>query len=401
MISSPAISRAARRARAFICCQRLPPSFESSGLLAAADVAGDLRQLLRRDEDLVAVAVLELEVVAGDPGDGARVEAGEAGDAVVLVDDVVAGGEVAERGEAAAARRRGGGAAAVDEPPVGDHGELQRRARRSRRRSAPRRTGPPAETGAGPSAEDRRGEPLERVLGALGLADALEGDDGDVAGAELLLELRLRLGEAAGGRDRRSRRGTRARASSTVGGERRAPRAAASGSLDLDVELGDVLVVDRRAGRRSGGRRAPGSISSAAAITTAVRSSIRSRKALKRSVGSSSASGARAPSPSVAVGERRLGEDPVVGVDLGGGVELDPLGLGERALGEGREVADRLDLVAEQLDPRGAVLGRAEDVEDPAADGELAAIGDLLDALVAAAGEQLGDVGEVDLLADG
>ena len=95
--------------------------------LAAADVAGDLRQLLRRDEHPVAVAVLELEVVAGDLGDRAGVEAGEAGDAVVLVDDVVAGGEVAERGEAPAGRRRRGGPAAVDEAPERDHGELQRR----------------------------------------------------------------------------------------------------------------------------------------------------------------------------------------------------------------------------------------------------------------------------------
>ena len=117
--------------------------------LAAADVAGDLRELLGRDEDLVAVAVLELEVVAGDAGDGAGVEAGEAGDPVVLVDDVLAGGEIAERGETASGRRRSRGAAAVDQTPVGNDRELQRRARRIRRRPAPRRRRRRARTAAG------------------------------------------------------------------------------------------------------------------------------------------------------------------------------------------------------------------------------------------------------------
>ena len=40
-----------------------------------------------------------------------------------------------------------------------------------------------------------------------------------------------------------------------------------------------------------------------------------------------------------------------------------------------------------------------EDVEDPAADRELAALVDLVDALVAGLDQQLGDVAEVDLLA--
>ena len=83
----------------------------------------------------------------------------------------------------------------------------------------------------------------------------------------------------------------------------------------------------------------------------------------------------------------------MVGVDLRRRVELDPVGLPERALREGGEEPDRLDLVAEELDPRRLVLGRAEDVEDAAADRELTAVGDLLAALVAGAREQLGDVG--------
>ena len=80
---------------------------------------------------------------------------------------------------------------------------------------------------------------------------------------------------------------------------------------------------------------------------------------------------------------RQLGEFAVLGVELGRRCQLDPLGVAERALGEGREPAHRLDLVAEELDPHGALLGRAEDVEDAAAHGELAALLDLLDPFVA------------------
>jgi hypothetical protein len=79
-------------------------------------------------------------------------------------------------------------------------------------------------------------------------------------------------------------------------------------------------------------------------------------------------------------------------------VELDPLRLAERALGEGGKPADRLDLVAEQLQPGRAVFGRPEDVEDVAANGELPAVLDLFGALVSGLDQELGDVGEVDLL---
>src|SRR6185503_16262087 len=93
---------------------------------AGADVAAQLRQLFGRDVDAVLAFVFEVEVIAGDAADLARLEAGEAGDAVILVDDVVADAEVAE-GEfaAAAAGRRLLGAAAVDEAAVGIDGEFQ------------------------------------------------------------------------------------------------------------------------------------------------------------------------------------------------------------------------------------------------------------------------------------
>ncbi len=68
---------------------------------AGADVAAQLRELVGGDVDAVLALVFEVEVVAGDAADLAGLEAGEAGDAVVLVDDVVADPQVAE-GEAAA-----------------------------------------------------------------------------------------------------------------------------------------------------------------------------------------------------------------------------------------------------------------------------------------------------------
>ena len=73
----------------------------------------------------------------------------------------------------------------------------------------------------------------------------------------------------------------------------------------------------------------------------------------------------------------------MLGGQLGGGRDLDDVGLAERALGEGGEPAQRLDLVVEQVDADGALLRGGVDVEQAAADGELAAVLDLVVALVA------------------
>ena len=72
---------------------------------AGADVAGDLGELVDRQEDLVRARELEVEVVARDAGDRLRVEAREARDAVVLVDDDVAGAQVGERAQRARGAR--------------------------------------------------------------------------------------------------------------------------------------------------------------------------------------------------------------------------------------------------------------------------------------------------------
>ena len=90
----------------------------------------------------------------------------------------------------------------------------------------------------------------------------------------------------------------------------------------------------------------------------------------------------------------------MLGGELGAGRDLDRVRVAQRALGEGREPAQRLDLDVEQLDADGALLRGREDVDDPAAQGELAALLDLLDALVAGADEVGGQLVEVEQVAD-
>jgi hypothetical protein len=82
-----------------------------------------------------------------------------------------------------------------------------------------------------------------------------------------------------------------------------------------------------------------------------------------------------------------------------GGCPQAVFGGVEGALVGDLEGADLLDLVAPELDAEGVFLGRGEDVEDAAADGELAAFLDELDAGVGGGGQGLGDVVEVGVLA--
>ena len=75
------------------------------------------------------------------------------------------------------------------------------------------------------------------------------------------------------------------------------------------------------------------------------------------------------------------------------------LGDLEGALVGDLEPADLLDGVAPELDPQRVLLGRREDVEDAAADGELAALLDQVDPGVGRRRQPLDDVVEVDLVA--
>jgi hypothetical protein len=117
--------------------QRLPRLAAELGqrrmAAARADVAADLRQLVDRHEHLVRAGELELEVVARDAADGLGVEAGEAREAVVLVDDDVARAQVGERAQGAAppaseVHAAGPlGALAAEQAMLGQDGELEAR----------------------------------------------------------------------------------------------------------------------------------------------------------------------------------------------------------------------------------------------------------------------------------
>src|SRR5262249_32655569 len=170
------------------------------GIVAVrAHVAADAGELVRGREDLVPAAVLELEIVAGDPGEGLGVEPGEARDPVVLVHDEVAHPQFNGRCKAATLAlgrgRSGRRAAAVKQAPLRERGQP------TLGREEPRSQAGPGDARPGLLGclvgEEWHVEAGQVVAGALGLAAALEGDHRPVAGAGELLELSLGLREGA------------------------------------------------------------------------------------------------------------------------------------------------------------------------------------------------------------
>ncbi len=95
--------RGAPRARLHRVPARAAELAQRRVLAARADVARDLRQLVGGDEHAVIALVFEIQVVARDVRDRARLKAREARHAVVLVDDDVARAQLGERAQRAAA----------------------------------------------------------------------------------------------------------------------------------------------------------------------------------------------------------------------------------------------------------------------------------------------------------
>ncbi len=91
-----------------------------------------------------------------------------------------------------------------------------------------------------------------------------------------------------------------------------------------------------------------------------------------------------------------IGVEPL----LGRGLDQRVVERMQRALREDRERAQRLDLVPEELDADRLAAGRREDVDDPAAHGDLAALLDAVDAGVAGEHELLGELLHPRLVAD-
>jgi len=169
---------------------------------AGADVPADLADLLVRDEDAVLALVLEQQVVARDASDGARLDAGEAGDAVVLVDDVVPGAHVEEGREAGAADEAPLARRTAQQRALGHDGELEL----GREEALAQRRGDEVEAGRGGAVplellgrEDLGREVTQPVGRALGLTLVAEDDEDAVAVAHQTHEVALGAGEVAGG----------------------------------------------------------------------------------------------------------------------------------------------------------------------------------------------------------
>ena len=153
-----------------------------------------------RHEDAVVALELQQQVVARDAGDGARLDAGEARDAVVLVDHVVAGAHVEEGGQARAAgeallARRG-----AQQRALVDHGQLEiggDEALAQRRREEVEARGGLAAAGELLRAHHLGAQVAQAVGGALRLAGVAEDDEDAVAVVDQAHEVALGAGDVA------------------------------------------------------------------------------------------------------------------------------------------------------------------------------------------------------------
>ena len=196
-------------------------------------------QLVARDEDAIALAVLEFQVVAGHPADGLRLEAEEASDAVVLVDDRVAGAQLGEAGQRAAARAvTFGSATAAQQPVLGQDRDLGRRPDEALAQAGGREQHARLR-GRAPAVEELGVHAREVVERALGLAAPRPRHDRAVARAHELLELGLGLSQ----RTRRSVSRLRAQLDLLAACVRRQPDARALLERRLDAVRPDVEMV--------------------------------------------------------------------------------------------------------------------------------------------------------------
>ncbi len=325
-----------------------------------ADVARHLAELLVRDVEAVLAAEREQEVVARDAGDLLRLEAEQLPDAVVLVHDVVAGAQVGERLQRAAAER-GSPATRGDGRPGGRAGERAGgRARRSRDARARRRRRAPASSGSLSSGSRIRASTLRSMF--------------------CVRSASPRCGNAT-----TTRCPERTSAASSVSASAR-PRAAIAGRCASN-ENGWLC----------------GNESSSVVPFSEIGWSLSSSQMRRTSSGWKTKSGARSSGATRSFGtgpDLALVPVPVlhqVEPPLGRRIDRARLDRVQRALRERRERANRLDLVAEELDAQRLAAGRREDVDDAAAHRELAAVVDALDALVAGDRERFREPLDADL----
>ena len=366
-----------------------------------------------RHEDAVVAAELQEKVVARDPGHRAGLDAGEPGDAVVLVDHVVARTHVEEGGEPRAGREAALTRRRADECPLVDDDELETLSHEA----VAQRRGEEVEAGARLAEpghllrRDHLGRDVAQpVRGALGLALVAEDDEHAVVVVDQADEVALGAPEIA-------RRELRPRGSELHGlvalhhvemqrlgqqradpGERRveplAEARARHRSLHLAVEVGErapglVRVEDGPAEPLRGRQRLqrgepPRERGERAHARAALQLLRRLLAALALPVGHG------LTQPGDVLGLRR--------VRLESGEHRGGRGFTGRPLGVDRERAQALDLVAPELHAQ-RIPERRVRVDEAAAHGELATATDLLDALVAEFGEACHGGVEVDLRA--
>ena len=205
-----------------------------------------------------------------------------------------------------------------------------------------------------------------RLLRAQRVAAVREGDDDAVPRAHEARELVLGLGQPARGHGR----------TEGVERERLAAREGVELGRALEGHLRQALLAPHRA--------------HALGLPDEVGSALEGRDEVVGRAGGRAAA-------VLVVSQRGL-----VGVDgaLGGRVDDGFLDRVQRPLREGREGAHRLDLVAEELDPERLPAGRGEDVEEPAAHGDLATVVDPFHPLVPRAHERASEPLRAVLLAD-
>ena len=102
-----------------------------------------------------------------------------------------------------------------------------------------------------------------------------------------------------------------------------------------------------------------------------------------------------------AVAGAEAGDRGLVEEDLGHGLEIDPVALVGGSLAEGIEGAHAVQFVAEEVESQGLLGAGREEVDDAAADGVLAGLAHGLGAGIAVVGEVFLEAVEIDALADG
>ena len=350
------------------------------------DVAADLRELVVRHVQAVIAPELEVEVVADDAADLLRVEADEPPDAVVLVDDVVAGAKVGDRRERAADPRWAARAATAEELP-----------RRQHRQAQARGDEPPPELGdaeghagllgARPAGVgQRRLDAAKLHVGPPRLAEVREADQHPVAGPREAAQLVLGLGDAERRERRRvgvERRGLAERHLL----ERRGVVDQRTRLLHRDVPAAERLRVVEELGGLGGrlvdlGRQRLG----IPGDDGGRRDDLEKRR--DEPLGHA-----------LLLAPCKIGVRPQF-CNLDRRVDQHVVEVAQRALREGGERGEPLEAVAEELRADRLAAGRREDVDETAAHRELAALLHRVDALVSSVGQLAGQLVEGPVLAE-